>query len=129
DDEGRAHVDQVVAPLELVYDDRDGVRDLLAQDRERLLANDLRQTNLDGLVGHLARWVQRGALRQASHQEVEQEPDPSAGLCRDRNDLVELAQLGRPGELGDLSTAPRASTLFTAQIFGHGCGATCRSNT
>ena len=91
----------VVGDLDLVLaHDADGVRQLLAQVEEELLADELRHELLVGGVGVHALGEPPGALGQVGGHEVDEAVDVEALGGRGDDDIVEVAQLARGLELG-----------------------------
>ena len=100
----------------------------LAGDREGLLADELGEPDLEGLVGDLAVGEQRQALpagARASTARSSSTPVPDRG--RDRHDLVEVPErLGGRQLRHHLRCGRSRSILLTTQIFvASGSPATC----
>ena len=116
----RADGDQAVALLDLLDLDLDGVRDLLAGAQEHLLADELGEHHVLGLVGVvLGREVER-ALGQQADEVVDQRRHALAGAGGDREDLgLGQPELGRrPTARGRCAAWLRRSTLLTAITIG-----------
>ena len=84
----------VLALLDLVDLDLDGVRDLVVGAVQDLFADDLGQPHLQRQVGVLARRIEQRALRHQLDECVDDLPHPCSGLRADREDLTGNVQVG-----------------------------------
>ena len=90
----RDHQQAVLALLDLVDLDLDGVRQLLARAQQDLLAHELGEPHLGDMVGVLVRRVEERALRQQLDQRLHDSATPVPVLRADREDLALDAELG-----------------------------------
>ena len=88
------HLDEVVALDDLVDLDLDGVRDLLARAVQHLLAHELGEPDVLGLVGDLLEREQERPLGRELDEVLDERADALAAGGGDREDLAVEAEVG-----------------------------------
>ena len=116
---------QVALALDLVDHHGDRVRHLLARHAQRLLANQLRQRDLERLVGVLVHGIQRRPFGHARHEQVAQHVDALA-VCADTGTISSNSPSScAAASCGTRLWWCRPSILFTTQTFMPLADATC----
>ena len=111
----RTRARSVARAVDLVDDHLDAVRHLLEGPPEHLLADELGEHQLLGLVGAVGGVEQERALRHERREVLEQRLDPRALPRRDREDVVGDVQLGGRGERLDGPRPVQAIQLVDGQ--------------